>query len=106
MGAMLAIGIALSGLFISKLKRVRAGENSMVAIYVADSAMEKCLYEARHPGSPQALVLPSGATFSIMGGALLDTDVTADCSPLAGETYRFRATGTYRGVSRALEISQ
>lgn len=106
MAAMLAIGISLSGLFISKLKRARSVYDSAIAIYAADSVTERCLYEARHSGPPQTLSLLSGITYTIVGGPTFATNVTADCSSLAADTFQFRVTGTYRGVSRALEISQ
>ncbi len=103
MSIMLAIGISLTGLFIGKLKRSRAAVDSTVAIYAADSAAERCLYEARSGAQQSLLTLSSGATYVIASGS---SDVTNNCSVMSGGSFTFRVTGTYRGVSRALEISQ
>ncbi len=100
--AMLAIGITLTGVFISRLKRSRAAQDTIIAVYAADSAVEHCLYEAR-TGVAGPLTLTSGATYVIASGS---TDLTASCTALSAGTFDFRATGTYRGVSRALEVSQ
>lgn len=105
MSAMLAIGLTLSGLFIGKLKNAGAARDSTIAVYAADSAVEKCLYEARQKSPQPAMVMSNGATYTIAGEPG-DTDVTNDCSVLGDATFQFRATGTYRGVRRTLEISQ
>lgn len=103
---MLAVGVSLTGLFIGKLKRARAVQDSTIAIYAADSAAERCLYEARTGIQvTPALVMSNGATYTIT----LDdvTDVTADCSAIGvSGVFTIRVIGTYRGVSRALEITQ
>ncbi len=105
MAVMLAIGTALSGLFVARLKRVGAVSHAVRAIDAADSAAERCLYEARH-AVVENLTMTNGATYAIVGGPLLTIDVTADCSSLATASFQFRATGTYQGATRALEISQ
>ena len=105
MAVMLAVGVTLTGLFIGKLKRARAAQDSTIAIYTADSAAERCLYEARTgiQASPP-LTLMSDAAYSIMSNAV---DVTSDCSAIGGSgTFTIRVIGTYHGISRALEINQ
>jgi Tfp pilus assembly protein PilX len=111
MSVMLAIGLTLSGLFISKLRGAAAARDSMVALYAADSAVEICLYEARTGTTdPEPrLVFPSGVLIQITDITPTQTDITSDCSVLSAApsaSFGFRATGTYRGVSRTLEISQ
>lgn len=105
MAVMLAIGLALSSLFVGKLRAAAAARNAMVALYAADSASEICLYEARASVQDPALVMDNGATFTIVD-VLTNTDVSADCSALGSGSFDFRATGNFRGSSRALEISQ
>lgn len=102
MSAMLAIGISMTGIFIGRLERSRGAQDSMIAMYAADSASERCLYEARK-GVQQLFSLPSGASIVITSGV---TPVTASCTSLSSGTFTFRAVGTYNGVSRALEIAQ
>lgn len=105
MAVMLAIGLALSSLFIGKLRAAAAARNAMVALYAADSASEICLYEARTGKLDPALVMNNTATFTITD-VKNNLDVTADCSKLGTGSFDFRATGNFRGSSRALEISQ
>ena len=104
MSVMLAAGLTLTELFVSKLRLAVQARNTMVALYAADSATELCLYEARQLVDEQPLTFGEGATYRIadMGGV----DVTADCTALGSASFGFRATGLFRGVSRTLEITQ
>ena len=105
MSVMLAAGLSLNSLFISKLRSAAAARDATIALFAADSASEACLYEARTSiKAPLRLDMKNGATYSVVDVSS-GTDITADCSKL-GATYTFRATGNYRGSSRALEISQ
>ncbi len=106
MSVMLAIGLTLNSLFISKLRQATAARNTMVALYAADSAAEACLYSARTAMPGNALVMQNGATFAIISTAAGNPDITGDCSTLGSSSFGFRATGTFRGVSRTLEINQ
>jgi len=104
MSVMLAIGLSLTSLFIGKLRAAEAARDATVALYAADSASEACLYQARI-GPTDPLSMDNGATFTITD-VTKDLDMTADCSKLGTASFDFRATGNYRGSSRALEISQ
>lgn len=108
MSVMLAIGLTLSGLFISKLRSASAARDSTIALYVADSATEVCLYEARQKTvePDPRLTFQNSAGFQIVDTSPAQTDITVDCSVLGSSSFGFRATGTFRGVSRTLEISQ
>jgi hypothetical protein len=105
MSVMLAIGLTLNSLFLNKFKSASQERNSMIALYAADSAVEMCLYEARTPVNQPALVFDNGATIQITNSAN-QADITDNCSVLGSASFGFRATGTYRGVRRTLEISQ
>ena len=104
MSVMLAAGLSLNSLFISKLRSAAAARDATVALFAADSASEMCLYEARTGTNASPLTMINGATYVVVDVSK-GTDITADCSTL-GSAYTFRATGAYRGTSRALEISQ
>jgi len=108
MSAMLAIGVTLSGLFIGKLRSAGAARDSTVAIYAADSAVEKCLYEARQQTDEPPLTFSAGITYTISSPSAsgADTDITASCKTLGASSFQFRATGLYHGVRRTLEITQ
>ncbi len=104
MAVMLAIGLTLNALFISRLRATVSSRAALVALYAADSAVESCLYQARNGTQDGALAMDNGATYAVLD-VLTDTDVTGDCSAL-GKSFGFRATGNFGGSSRALEISQ
>lgn len=107
MSAMLAIGLTLNALFLSKLKSASAARNSIVALYAADSGAELCLFEARANANETApLELPAGATMQLSFNNAGVVTVIDDCSAFASATFQFRADGTYRGVRRSLEIAQ
>jgi hypothetical protein len=108
MSVMLAIGLTLNSLFIAKLRSSSQSRSSIQALYAADSATELCLYEARTSTAESAprMPLPAGMTFQITALDAGQTDVTADCSTLGSSSFGFRATGTFRGIRRTLEITQ
>jgi len=107
MSAMLAIGLTLNSLFLGKLKSAAAARDSVVAFYAADSAVEKCLFEARQNIINQpAMEFANKATYAVVSMAVGAPDVTDDCASLGSASFQFRATGTYHGVRRSLEISQ
>lgn len=102
------ISLALLRLFIPKFKVASESVSSVVAISVADSVMEWCLFSNRD--DPAGLpIVPPQPTFSIStvnfpityqiyrGGAV------SACP--SGETpLDYRTVANYRGISRSLEI--
>jgi hypothetical protein len=109
MAVMLAIGLTLNALFISKLRSASQARDSIVALYAADSATELCLYESRtltsEPSPRLQFTALQGVAFDIINMAN-QQDISADCSVLSSGSFTFRATGTYRGARRTLEITQ
>ncbi len=105
MSAMLAIGLTLNSLFLGKLKIAAAARDSVVALYAADSAVEKCLYEARQKTDEPPMLFSNAATYTVVNSAGA-SDVTDNCSALGSSSFQFRASGTFRGVRRSLEITQ
>ena len=104
MSVMLSIGITLNALFVNKLRLAAAARNTTVALYAADSGAELCLLEARTNTDEPDLVMDNGATVVVTDVAS-DASVT-DCSTqLTGSPEQFRSVGTFRGSTRALEIS-
>lgn len=105
MAAMLAIGLTLNSLFLGKLRLSVAARDSVVALYAADSAVEKCLYEARQNTDLDPMVFSNKADYTVVQ-IPANLSVKDKCSSLGDKTFQFRATGEYRGVRRSLEISQ
>jgi len=108
--AITTISLALLRLFIPKFKIASESISSVVAISVADSVMEWCLFSNRDdPASSPAV--PPQPTFSIStanlpityqiyrGGA---SGAVSTCP--SGEILDYRTVGNYRGISRSLEI--
>lgn len=106
MSVMLAIGLTLNMLFVGKLRSAVAARDSVAALYVADSAVEKCLYEARMNVSQPPMTFSSDATYLVTGVGAGAPDVTDNCMTLGSSSFEFRATGTYHGTRRTLEITQ
>jgi Tfp pilus assembly protein PilX len=113
LAVILTISLGMLTLFIPKLRTAADTVNSTIAIYAADSAAEMCIYELRKavnyndPASTMNdATLDNAAGFTIQNINPPSTYVQADCSPIGTSSYNFRAVGTYRGVSRALEITQ
>lgn len=114
------IAMGLLNVFIPKLKTLQEASYSVRALYAADTAAELCLYEARTqpatavprttpPGSPPnyGTILTNGSIFTISSLSASPVNVVNDCRPLGvGDTFKFRATGQYKGVARSLEVSQ
>lgn len=106
MASMLAISLTLTALFLGKLQSAAAARDSVAALYAADSAAEKCLYESRQNSAQPPMTFSTGATYAITSDAAGNPVITDNCTALGSSSFGFRATGTYRGVSRTLEISQ
>lgn len=99
LGVILTITLALGNIFLPRLKTSGDAINSTAAIYTADSALEWCLHEqrARLPSVSQP-VMSNNATYVIYFGSGL-----ASCIP-AETPLNHRAVGTYRGVTRSLDM--
>ncbi len=90
---LLSIALALSAIFIPKLRTSGESKRSIGAIYAAESAVEWCLYVTISGNQISA------PTMSLPGASFTPTDsVACAANPL-------RTTGTYTGVTRAYEIS-
>lgn len=88
-GVILAIGLALSTIFINKLRTSVDAKNSIPAYYAADSGIEWTLFKrAKNPAQTKP-VFGIDSEFEI-------TEDTGD---------GVRSLGTFRGVSRAIEVT-
>ena len=97
MGFFLSIVFTLSAIFIPKLKIAGDVKRSVGALYAAESGIEWCLYVNRMGSTPQP-VMENGATF--INGITNAPFVEANCS-----SFPIKSLGTYRGVTRSLEVS-
>lgn len=86
----LSAALSLSLIFTPKIRSSGQVKDSVGAFYAADTGIEWCLYVNRK-ASIAAPTLSNGATF---------TTTPANCA-----TFPMTAIGTYRGVTRALEVN-
>lgn len=105
LSAVMMISIALFRVLIPKFLIVREAVYSAVSIYAADSAVELCLFTTRVNTSAWT-VKP---TQSRLVAYYSIPDVTIQTNPLncsyqASGSASIRAVGSYKGISRSLEI--
>lgn len=100
LGVILTITLTLASIFVPKIRSAAETTHSVKAIYAADSAIEWCLYNNRHPVPP----IPSPAMSNNSAYTILDSGGGAsDCS---AQPLDYRAIGTYGGVNRSFEVSE
>ena len=95
-GILLSIVLTLSAVFIPKIKLAAETKNSVSALYTAESGVEWCLY-ANRVGPVSLPVMANGGTYTDSTGGPLDV---SDCNASV-----IKVLGTYRGTTRAFEIS-
>jgi hypothetical protein len=99
------ISLALLKIVLPKFHIVRESIYSTIAFFAADSSVELCLFTGRIDTSglatppTQTLLLQN---FTITGVNIVTTPASCPFN-LAG-TAQIRSVGTYRGISRSLEI--
>ena len=101
LGVILTITLALGNMFLPRLRTATEVVDSIAAVYAADSALEWCLHEQRSS-------LPSVSTPTISIGAtyvIYFNSGPASCVPTE-KPLNHRAVGTYRGVTRSLDIAE
>ena len=87
-GILLSIVFTLSAIFIPKTRVASESKNSVPAAYAAESGLEWCLYEIRVTPVPSPS-MSNESKFTV-----------SDCA-----TSPVKATGTYKGVVRAFEVT-
>jgi len=105
LSVMLTAGIIVGEIVIRKVQISGMIRNSVSAISTADSVVEWCLFEARSESVIAVPVFASGATYQIVRTSD-GSDISGDCTIFGSDPILFRATGTFHGVSRALEITE
>lgn len=118
MAVLLAIALGITTILIGQIKISREIENSVVAIYAADTGIEHILYEeklCRKSGCPAYCKsicsgLPETYTIGVPDPILLDNGATYSVTVNYGtengeEKVQFKSIGEYKGVKRAIETS-
>lgn len=92
LGILMSIALALSAIFVPKIRLITEVKNSTGALFAAESGLEWCLYKNQiiPPTTPPPPTMSNGATYQL---------VPPDCS---GKS--LKAVGTFRGVIRAFQV--
>ncbi len=108
MALLLALGLGISAIAFGQIKTIRSMGDSVVALYAADSGIEKVLMLDEpvtmcqsNPSQCQGS-LPNGATFTVQ--ALLPDDPS--CISMGALNYCIRSVGVYKTTRRAIQISR
>lgn len=100
LAVMLTITLALTRIFIPRIRSITEATDSVSAIFAADSAMEWCLYSNRGKAPPLSQpTMSNGATYQIY-----NNNIPSSCP--SGEVLNYRTVSTFRGVSRSVEVSE
>lgn len=103
---LLSIGLGLSTLLVGQIRIIRGIGNSVVAIYAADTGIERVLYAIRKEVPPYVPVAgdePCGVSFScppLSNGASYTIKIIS-----ANATFTINSKGTYQATQRAIEIT-
>ncbi len=99
LGVILTITLSLGNIFLPRLRTSTEAINSVASIYTADSALEWCLHQQR--GVLPSIIAPTmsiGSTYVLYFGSGIASCASTE-TPL-----NHRAVGTYRGVTRSLDL--
>jgi len=88
---LIAIGLGVSLIIVSQMKMIRGMGDSVVALYAADTGIERALYEKRANGMNW-----SGS--DSVGGANYTVNYTENSE------VRWQSSGNYKGTKRAIEV--
>ena len=101
LGVMLSITLALTGIYLPRIRVIGdASSGSVGAIYAADSAVEWCIYNNRGNAPLPSPTMFNGATYTLKDPL---TGVDSPCT--ASTSLDVQAVGTFRGVSRSLQVT-
>lgn len=98
---LLAVVLGISGILVSQLKIIRGMENSVIALYAAESGIEQALTE--WDNDP---ILYDGHWEILSNGARYDIIVLPSTDPnCSAGNYCIKSTGTFQNVKRAIQAS-
>ena len=111
LAVILGMVLGLSAMLVSQIKVVRGMGDSVVALYAANSGIEKGLYLLRvqtpssFPHNATSTINLNGSTANykliIDSGLLMPGGATGGC---VKNYFCIRSEGDYRGIKRAIEV--
>lgn len=103
--AVMVISLSLMRVLLPKLKLTGESISSVIAFYAADSGMEWCLFSNRDDPAQSPIVPEQPLTLNYITGITIQyySGNNPTTCP-SGAAIDFRIVGTYRGISRSLEV--
>ena len=102
MATVMMISISLMRILLPKVKVTSEAINSVIAIYAADSGMELCIISSRINSLPIPSLAQLNNSYMIPGVTIQSYPNPCPYSPIGSVSAR--TVGTYRGISRSLEV--
>lgn len=103
MAILLAIVLGISTILVSQIKIIRGMENSVIALYAAETGIEEVLMDRSSPSSSCSEASPC----SLANGATYYIDIVAggvgNCP--GTNSYCVKSVGNYSGTNRAIQAS-
>ena len=104
MTILLSIGLSMSTLLVSEIKTMTEMGKSVVAYYVAETGIERALFETRTIENPVGQVYEETWDNEASYSVSVVAQGAEGCSPSAN--YCIKSVGHYKGVKRAIMISR
>ena len=101
----LAIGLGISTIIVSQMKMIRGMGDSVVAIFAADTGIERALYALYKEGASLPFTYSGSvgdSSYSVEGWLA----GSVDCPTPPNDYYCLKSIGTYKGTKRAIEGSR
>lgn len=101
--AVMVISLSLMRILLPKLKVTGESISSVVALYGADSGLELCIFTNRVDTS--AMTSPPTLSTLLTNFTIAGVNIQSYPNPCPfNGAVGFRTVGTYRGISRSLEV--
>ena len=115
---LLAIGLGITTIIVFQMKMIRGMGDSVVALYAADTGIERALYDGKNANSHYGPTPINGSSYEV--GVVCCQSGTGICAWVAGECPSgliedstcnafylcYKSVGTYRGIRRAIEVTR
>ena len=93
----LSIILGVSTILLGQIKIIRSIEDSVIALYAAESGIEQALMDRFAPASDYSGTLANGSSYVV--------EVLLPGSGCSAANYCINSLGTYRNARRAIQVS-
>lgn len=113
---LLAVGLGMSAIIVSQMKMVREMGYSVIALYAADTGIERALDAGDTPSSDYSDTLINGSSYKVevyccvpetgmclFGAGECPVDEDSKCD---ARYFCYKSIGTYRKTQRAIETTR